>query len=406
MTNPQSASVFPLHRQVSGRSVELFSGCGGLAMGLSLAGFSHELLVERNAQACATLAHNKVRKAAHARHWNVRSDDVRAIDWTVFADSLDLVAGGPPCQPFSVGGKAIGNEDERDMWPEAVRAVRETQPSAFLFENVRGLLRPKFADYVQWIAACLAHPRLARRLGESHQMHLLRLRRAGDDAQYFVQVVPVNAADYGAPQKRNRVLFVGFRKDMFREVPAFPAPTHSQARLTWDKWVSGEYWARHGLPKPGDDSVPAHEIKSVEKLRENFFAPTGKAWLTCRDALTGIGEPGTRHDVLNHKFQAGAKAYAGHTGSPIDEPAKALKAGVHGVPGGENMLLREDGTVRYFSVREAARLQGLPDDFEFPGSWTESMRQLGNAVPVQLARFAGEWIATQVGETVKRDKVA
>ena len=95
----------------------------------------------------------------------------------------------------------------------------------------------------------------------------------------------------------------------------------------------------------------------------------------------------------NHRFIPGARSYAGHTGSPLDEPAKTLKAGDHGVPGGENMLLKPNGTVRYFSLRESARLQGFPDDFTFPGSWTESMRQLGNAVPVTLAEVVGDSVA-------------
>ena len=375
-------------------------------MGLSLAGFTHELLVERDSHACATLDHNRSRKVGHVAHWNVRSDDVRAIDWASFADTLDLVAGGPPCQPFSIGGKAAGNQDERDMWPEAVRAVRETMPKAFFFENVKGLLRPRFSKYVEWIAACLAHPSLPRKKGESHEKHLARLIAAEEDNLYNVQVVPINAADYGAPQKRHRVLFIGFRKDLFSDAPTFPAPTHSQERLVWDKWVSGEYWQRHGLPRPTDSKIPAHEVSVLEGLRDSLFPPATSPWVTCRDAFIGIGEPGTRHDLSNHKFQAGARSYVGHTGSPIDEPAKALKAGVHGVPGGENMLLREDGTVRYFSIREAARLQGMPDDYEFPGSWSESMRQLGNAVPVHVSRFAGHWIGEQISGVRRQRKVA
>lgn len=406
MTASPSATVVSFRRSSASRSVELFSGCGGLAMGLSLAGFSHELLVERNAQACATLDHNKTRETNLAKHWNVRSDDVRAIDWRVFADGLDLVAGGPPCQPFSIGGKAAGNEDDRDMWPEAVRAVRETLPKAFLFENVKGLLRPRFAQYVEWIAACLAHPMVVRARGETHASHLARLLADQKGALYHVQVVPVNAADYGAPQKRSRVLFIGLRKDICPAAPSFPAKTHSYERLIWDKWVSGEYWERHGLPRPDAAVMRTHETSALGKLRSQLFAPPGLPWVTCRDALLGLGEPGTRRDIPNHKFQSGARVYAGHTGSPIDEPAKALKAGVHGVPGGENMLLREDDTVRYFSVREASRLQGLPDDFEFPGSWSESMRQLGNAVPVQLSRFAGEWITQQISSATKHKRAA
>jgi DNA (cytosine-5)-methyltransferase 1 len=91
--------------------------------------------------------------------------------------------------------------------------------------------------------------------------------------------------------------------------------------------------------------------------------------------------------VLNHRFQPGARSSAGHTGSPLDEPAKTLKAGVHGVPGGENMLVRADGSLRYFTIRESARLQTFPDDFRFHGAWSEAMRQLGNAVPVDLAEI-------------------
>src|SRR5690606_3766583 len=87
----------------------------------------------------------------------------------------------------------------------------------------------------------------------------------------------------------------------------------------------------------------------------------------------------------NHDFIPGARSYKGHTGSPLDEPAKTLKAGDHGVPGGENMLLKHDETVRYFTIREAARLQTFPDDYVFGESWSETMRQLGNAVPVTLA---------------------
>ena len=116
-----------------------------------------------------------------------------------------------------------------------------------------------------------------------------------------------------------------------------------------------------------------------------------------RDALAGLPDPETSPQAargfLNHRFQAGARSYAGHTGSPLDEPGKTLKAGVHGVPGGENMLARPDGSVRYFSVRESARLQTFPDSYVFNGAWSEAMRQLGNAVPVTLAQVVGADVA-------------
>jgi DNA (cytosine-5)-methyltransferase 1 len=129
--------------------------------------------------------------------------------------------------------------------------------------------------------------------------------------------------------------------------------------------------------------------------------PRTKPWRTTRDAIGDLPDPRFDPDRakhhLNHKYQPGAKSYPGHTGSPLDEPAKTLKAGVHGVPGGENMLLRPDGTVRYFTVRESARLQTFPDSFVLHGSWTEAMRQLGNAVPVQLAQIIGKDVIRRLG---------
>ena len=118
-----------------------------------------------------------------------------------------------------------------------------------------------------------------------------------------------------------------------------------------------------------------------------------------RDAISDLPDPEKHpwNDVLNHHFNPGARSYPGHTGSPLDEPAKTLKAGDHGVPGGENMLARLDGSIRYFTVREAARLQTFPDDYKFRGPWTEAMRQLGNAVPVRLA----EVVARSVAQTIR-----
>jgi DNA (cytosine-5)-methyltransferase 1 len=119
--------------------------------------------------------------------------------------------------------------------------------------------------------------------------------------------------------------------------------------------------------------------------------------LTVRDAISDLPDPVVGTEAAkrapNHKYQAGARSYAGHTGSPLDQPAKTLKAGVHGVPGGENMLALPDGSVRYFTVRESARLQTFPDDYVFHGSWSETMRQLGNAVPVRMASMIGKAVA-------------
>lgn len=356
------------------RSVELFTGCGGFGLGLARAGFRHDLMVEWNADAVATVLHNRARGVDHVKHWPIIGGDVRNLDWRDHAGA-DLVAGGPPCQPFSIGGKHRGDDDHRDMWPEAIRAVREIRPRGFLFENVRGLSRPKFAGYLRSI--------------------ITGLTELGADLRYEVRLIQVNAADYGAAQKRHRIVIAGVRSDLLSGPIQPPHPTHSRDRLLWDQFVTGEYWRAHGLKRPLDSFDPIDE-SIVRRLRREMIAPVSKRWVTVRDKLIGLGEP---NDENNHVFQPGAKVYKGHTGSPVDQPAKALKAGDHGVPGGENMMVSLDGAVRYFTTREAARLQGLPDDYQFPRSWSESMRQLGNAVPCELAEAMGRWIATVLEST-------
>ena len=378
------------------RCVELFTGCGGLAMGLSRAGFKPQRMSEWDKHSVLNVSHNKDRGVDLVQHWPIHQEDVRSVDWSQY-DGLALTAGGPPCQPFSIGGRHKGHEDQRDMWPEAVRVVRETHPAGFIFENVRGLMRSAFADYLRWVVLSLSMPHVLRTDGEDRAGHLERLEALRDrETLYEVVIRQVNAADYGAAQKRHRVLILGTRRDLGLTLPEL-RPTHSRERLLWDQWITGEYWKRHGLKAPptGPDKIDA---ATVRRLRDLTVAPQGLPWRTIRDAFQGLGEPGARPVVANHVFQPGARSYTGHTGSPIDMPAKALKARGHGVPGGENMLAHADGSVRYFTVREAARLQGLPDDYEFVGSWSENMRQCGNAVPVQLAEAVGRAMYEMIGQ--------
>jgi len=364
------------------KSVELFSGCGGLALGLARAGFKHEFLVEWDEEAVQTLQNNRRIGLEHIRDWTVALKDAQQVDWTSFHGKIDLVAGGPPCQPFSIGGRHRGHEDDRDMWPEAIRAVNEVWPSAFLFENVRGLARPAFGEYFAWIQAALRRPHINRRKGETHEEHYFRLEQSR--SVYDVVTMKVNAADFGAPQKRHRVIIAGLRRDLGVQF-SLPQPRRSRERLVWEQSVTGEYWSRHRIRRPQSPSTVPSSILPTE--------PHGAAWVTVRDALKGLGEPNGRR---NHVRQEGARRYIGHTGSPLDEPAKALKAGDHGVPGGENMMVSDDGSVRYFTVREAARLQGLPDDYVFDCTWSDAMRQLGNAVPTQMSEELGLWLKSLI----------
>jgi DNA (cytosine-5)-methyltransferase 1 len=376
------------------RSVELFAGAGGLALGCHLAGFAPELVVEWDRWACDTVRENRSAGFPLVLDWEVEEGDVRKIDWARVAGDVDLVAGGPPCQPFSTGGKHRAADDDRDMFPASVAVVRALRPRAFIFENVKGLTRTSFANYFSYILLQLTYPETTCRPDEPWTDHLHRLQaeHTGSASGLRYNVVPtvVNAADYGVPQRRERVFIVGFRSDVEADW-AFPSPTHSHDALLYDQWVTGDYWARHGLAAKDRPGMDPRVARRVERLRSEGPGELA-AWRTVRDALVGLPEPTTRRNArhLNHVLQPGARSYKGHTGSPLDLPAKTLKAGDHGVPGGENMLRRVDGSVRYFTVRESARLQTFPDRYELHGAWGEAMRQLGNAVPVVLAqRVAG-----------------
>lgn len=379
------------------RSIELFSGAGGLALGLEGAGFESVALVERNKDACATLRLNRPK-------WNIIESDIREVNFPDFG-AIDLVAGGPPCQPFSMGGKANGYDDQRDMFPQAVRAVRQLRPRAFVFENVRGLMRPAFSNYVEYIRLQFIYPDFPISQNASWEVNLQRLqkhdnsKRSEDHLTYRVTIHQANAANFGVPQHRHRVFFVGFRSDLYSEW-FFPTPTASKEELLRAQLVNGNYWREHELSGP-----PGAGLKFKGRMAaltdELLFEVPGR-WKTVRDALKGLSDPRERSSHQNHYFQPGAKSYAGHTGSPLDEPSKALKAGDHGVPGGENMLRHSNGKVRYFTVRESARIQTFPDDYIFAGSWTESMRQLGNAVPVALAQAVAQSVADHIQPNGKR----
>lgn len=387
------------------KSIELFAGAGGLAIATANAGFDHEAVLEWNENACATMRRNKAAGMPHVRDWEVVQGDVSEYDFKRHAGRVEFVSGGPPCQPFSIGGKHRGMDDARNMFPHAVRAVREIQPKAFLFENVKGLLRKSFANYYAYIIHQLTYPEIVRRGDEEWTDHHARLEKAITSGKprglrYNVVYQLLNSADYGVPQRRERVLIVGIRSDLGVRF-SFPTPTHEEDALVFDQWVTGSYWERHKVAKKDRPKMPPRLRPKVERLSALWSSAMRQPWRTVRDAIADLPRiaPGqTCEKFPNHFLNPGARAYAGHNGSPLDEPAKTLKAGDHGVPGGENMLRLADGSVRYFSVRECARLQTFPDEWVLEGSWTESMRQLGNAVPVRMA----EVVATDLRRAVQR----
>ncbi|MET4359122.1 DNA (cytosine-5)-methyltransferase 1 [Bradyrhizobium sp. RT9b] len=388
------------------RAIELFAGAGGLGIGVSRAGFIPAAVVEWNRWCRDTLRENRDRKVQPVSKWPAHIEsDIRKVDFSPHEGRVELVSGGPPCQPFSLGGRHRGRLDSRDMWPEAVRVVREVKPKAFIFENVKGLTRESFASYLAYIVHQLTYPELVLRAEEGWIDHLRRLERhhtrqpsQRTGLTYNVVHRVLNAANFGVPQRRERVVFVGFRSDLGVEW-SFPSETHGLDALAKSQ-QTGEYWERHRVPRGQRGSAFTRPIQL--SLTEGGKLP----WRTVRDAIGDLPDPvrEIRKSSLlsNHKFQPGARPYPGHTGSPLDLPAKTLKAGVHGVPGGENMLVNVDGSVRYFTVRESARLQTFPDDFVFHGAWSEAMRQLGNAVPVDLAQVIAQDVRRHLGRTQPR----
>lgn len=376
------------------KSIELFAGAGGLALATADAGFDHVALLEWDRNACDTIRRNLAAGVARVRDCRIVEGDVALHDFRQYAGRVEFVSGGPPCQPFSIGGKHFGMDDRRNMFPHAVRAIREIAPKAFILENVKGLLRKSFANYYSYIIQQLTYPELVAKGDEEWPDHHARLEKAvtsgrSTGLKYNVVYQLLNAADYGVPQRRERVLIVGVRSDLGITF-SFPTPTHEEDALLYDQWVSGEYWERHKIPRRQRPKLQDSVRARVERVACLWPEAMLRSWRTVRDAIADLPrlDPGERCTQFpNHFYNPGARTYAGHDGSPLDWPAKALKAGDHGVPGGENTLRAMDGTVRYFSVRECARIQTFPDDWVFEGSWTEAMRQLGNAVPVCMAKI-------------------
>ena len=196
---------------------------------------------------------------------------------------------------------------------------------------MKGLAREAFDNYLACIVHQLTYPELVRGAKESWVEHLVRLERhhtkgEGDKGvSYRVVYRLLNAADYCIPQRRERIVFVGFRADLGIE-RSFPRATHSSDALAWEQSRSGEYWERHRV------TARSHQISSrtLDRARRLTSRPNTRAWRTVRDAITDLPDPELDpvHAalLLNHRYQPGARSYHGHMGSPLDEPAKTLKA--------------------------------------------------------------------------------
>jgi len=315
------------------RSIEICAGAGGQALGLEQAGFQHEALVEIDHYACETLRLNRP-------HWNVLEMDVREFHAFDYA-GIDLLAGGVPCPPFSHAGKQLGHNDERDLFPEMIRLVRECSPKAVMIENVRGLLDPEFDEYRSWIQSEI------ERLGYQGQWRLL------------------NACDYGVPQLRPRVLFVALRHE-YAHAFRWPQPQIAIPPLTVGEALYHEMASRGW---PGAEEW---------RFRANTIAPT---------------------------IVGGSKKHGGPDLGPTRAKRAWAALGVdgHGIadePPGPDF----QGMPR-LTVRMAAILQGFPSDWEFCGRKTHAYRQVGNAFPPPVARAVGTSIAHALTANVRSESL-
>ncbi|WP_165506419.1 DNA cytosine methyltransferase [Rhizobium leguminosarum] len=322
------------------KALELCAGAGGMALGLEAAGFDHVGLVELNPDAAATMRLNRP-------HWPVAEQDMRTIDFTQYAGKVDLLCGGLPCQAYSEEGDGNGKHDARDLFLEGARAVREINPKAFLFENVRGALFGKHADHIAAFLAELA------------------------DAGYEIQVIEVNTQDYGIAQNRPRILFIGFRgktRNHFRMPPAFPNRRANVGDVLYDLmaangWSEVDDWAEYcrsvNFELQDGTIVQGAQASTLTGYKGATREKEGLRW--ARNGLTPAGIP-------DH--------------APTDTIAQARKGFVPGL-----------------TIRMRARLQDFDDSYQFVGSKQSVARQIGNAVAPRLAMAVGlaiyealEWV--------------
>jgi DNA (cytosine-5)-methyltransferase 1 len=411
----QDASLNPHSLASLNTSIELFAGGGGMALGLAQSGLNHVAVNELDGRSNETLVHNR----GAGDGWPMVPGDCAEQDWALFQGAATIVAGGAPCQPFSIGGVHRGDEDDRNLWPLFIDVVRQVRPLAAIGENVRGLARESFRPYLDYICDRLAAPMLRPGRGETWWAHHERLHDVLDHDdidpadRYLVDRRVVLAADYGVPQLRYRLFIVAFRADVGIEWDHeaewgarwnWPNPTHDRDALLAAQ-VDGSYWDEYDLPRSAP-SLTVVRRRAVERAGELMRAGEIERWRTLRDALAMNLDDGALADLPepregrptpgfdHHVGIPGARLYKGHSGNALDWPAKTIKAGVHGVPGGEHVVLLDDGSHRYLTVRECARVQTFPDNWHFKGPRSEASRQIGNAVPVRLARIMGTTVVS------------
>lgn len=334
----EELKVTPLHRFTS---VELFAGGGGLALGMESAGFSHVLLNEFDHNACETLRHNRP-------EWNVVEGDIHEIDFTPYRDLIDFLSGGFPCQAFSYAGKRLGFEETRGtLFFELARAVNEIRPKVFMCENVKGLMSHDGGNTMNVI------------------------RGAIDELGYtLVEPKVLKAIMYKVPQKRERLIFVAIRDDLAPHVEFHWPDPYKRVMTLRDAFFRGDLYS---------DKVPDSDGQSYpeKKARVMAMVPEGGDWRSL--------------PIEEQKRYMGGSFYlgGGKTGMArrlsMDEPSLTLTC----APAQKQTERCHPVETRPLTVREYARIQTFPDSWIFHGNITAKYKQIGNAVPVNLAYAVG-----------------
>lgn len=334
----EELKVTPLHRFTS---VELFAGGGGLALGMESAGFSHVLLNEFDHNACETLRHNRP-------EWNVVEGDIHEIDFTPYRDLIDFLSGGFPCQAFSYAGKRLGFEETRGtLFFELARAVKEIRPKVFMCENVKGLLEHDGGKTLDTIKNVISE------LGYT-----------------LIEPKVLKALQYDVPQKRERLILIAIRND-FASFAKFQWPDVSkEVRTLRDAFFKGSLY-NSDVPESCGQLYPESKKKVME------LVPEGGDW---RDLPENIAR-----EYLKGSYNLGG----GKTGMArrlaMDEPSLTLTC----APAQKQTERCHPHETRPLTVREYARIQTFPDNWEFKGNLTAQYKQIGNAVPVNLAAAIG-----------------
>lgn len=328
--------------------IELFAGAGGLALGLEQSGFETVALNEINHSACETLRSNRP-------HWNVFEEGIEVFsernlleELHLEVGELDLLSGGHPCQAFSYAGKSLGLEDTRGtLFYYYAKILIQLRPKMFLFENVRGLLNHDKGRTLKTILEVFA------------------------DTGYTIQQSVLNANDYGVAQKRQRLIIIGVRNDLRNEINYEFPPMHIYKPVLRDILLD--------VPPSIGQVYPLSKKKVLE------LVPPGGYW---RDLPQEIAK-----DYMKGSYYLGG----GRTGMArrlsLDEPSLTLTTS----PQQMQTERCHPFETRPFTVREYARIQSFPDNWNFAGSMNEQYKQIGNAVPVLLGRAIGESINRSLG---------